>query len=341
MKQSVMTQPGIIEFREIPRPGTGPGEVLVHIQRIGVCGSDIHVYHGLHPYTSYPIVQGHEISGYIAETGAGVSGLSVGDLVTFMPQVTCGTCYSCIHGMEHICESLKVMGFQTNGAGQEFFPVAAEKVLKMPAGVTLDQAAMVEPVAVGVHAIRRAGGAAGKNVLVLGAGTIGNLLAQSARAAGARNVMLSDISAYKLARARACGFDCVIDPRERDIAAAVREYMGPDRADLIFECVGAEETLTTAVDIARKGSTIVIVGVFGKKPPVDIGLVQDRELTIMGTLMYQKPDFEQAVAWLAEGKLALDPLISARFPFERYLDAYHTIEQAHGSSMKVMIELPG
>jgi L-iditol 2-dehydrogenase len=341
MQQSVMTHPGVIEFRDIPRPSAGPGEVLVHIQRIGVCGSDIHVYHGLHPYTSYPVVQGHEVSGLIAEIGAGVSGLDLGDLVTFMPQVTCGTCYPCRHGMEHICENLKVMGFQTDGAGQEYFAVAAEKVLKMPAGISLDHAAMVEPVSVGVHAIRRAGGAAGKNILVLGAGTIGNLLAQSARAGGARKVMLCDISAYKLERARACGFDGLVNPREQDLAGAVLDYLGPERADLIFECVGAEETITNAVHIARKGSTIIVVGVFGKKPVVDLGLVQDRELTLSGTLMYQKPDFEQAVEWLAAGKLALDPLITARFPFARYLDAYHAIEESRGSSMKVMIELPG
>jgi L-iditol 2-dehydrogenase len=341
MKQSVMTRPGVIEFRDISRPTAGPGEVLVHIQRIGVCGSDIHVYHGLHPYTSYPIVQGHEVSGLIAEVGAGVAGLRVADLVTFMPQVTCGECYPCTHGMEHICESLKVMGFQTDGAGQEYFPVAASKVLKMPGGISLDQAAMVEPVAVGVHAIRRGGGVAGKNVVVLGAGTIGNMLAQSARAAGANKVMLSDINAYKLERAQACGFECAVNPRENDLASVVRNCMGPDRADVIFECVGAEETITAAVDIARKGSTIVIVGVFGKQPVVDIGLVQDRELTLVGTLMYQKPDFEQAVEWLAAGKLNLSALISARFPFEHYLDAYHSIEEARGSSMKVMIELPG
>jgi L-iditol 2-dehydrogenase len=233
------------------------------------------------------------------------------------------------------------MGFQTDGAGQEFFPVAVEKVLKMPAGVSLDQAAMIEPVSVGVHALRRAGGAQGKNVLVLGAGTIGNLLAQCARASGAGRVMLSDISSYKLERARACGFDCLVNPREGDLQAAVGKCMGSERADLIFECVGAEETITTAVNVARKGSTIVIVGVFGKKPVFDVGLIQDRELTVIGSLMYQKPDFEQAVEWLAAGKLVLEPLISARFPFERYLDAYHAIEAAQGSSMKVMIELGG
>lgn len=339
MKQAVMTQPGVIEYRDIPRPEAGPGQVLIQVRRIGVCGSDIHVYHGLHPYTPYPVVQGHEVSGLIAEVGQGVTGFQTGDTVTFMPQVTCGECYPCRHGMEHICESLKVMGFQTDGAGQEYFALPAEKVLKLPAGMTLDQAALVEPVSVGVHAIRRAGGVQGKNVLVLGAGTIGNLLAQSARASGARQVMLTDVSPYKLERARECGLDCAVNPNEVDLAQALSVCLGPERADVIFECVGVEPTITDAVRLARKGSTIVVVGVFGKKPQVDLGLVQDRELTLVGTLMYQRADYDRAIEFIAAGKMVLEPLISARFPFERYLEAYHAIEAAHGSSMKVMIEL--
>jgi L-iditol 2-dehydrogenase len=240
--------------------------------------------------------------------------------------------------MEHICEDLKVMGFQTDGAAQEFFPIAAEKVLKLPASISIDQAALVEPVSVGVHAIRRAGGVAGKNVLVLGAGTIGNLLAQSARASGARNVMVTDLSAYKIERAGLCGL-AAVNPREQDLAAEINRCLGPDRADVIFECVGVEPTITDAVRLARKGTTIVVVGVFGKKPVVDLGLVQDRELTLIGTLMYQKEDYLRAIEFIAGGKMILDPLISSRFAFDHYLDAYHSIEAAHGDSMKVMIEL--
>ncbi len=340
MKQSVMTHPGVIEYREVERPVPQAGEVLVHMQRIGVCGSDIHVYHGLHPYTSYPVVQGHEVSGVVAGLGEGVQGLREGDIVTFMPQVFCGKCYHCLHGQEHICENLKVLGFQTDGAGQEYFAFPADMVLKMPAGVTLDQAAMIEPVSVGVHALRRAGGAKGKKVLVFGAGTIGNLLAQSARADGAERVMLVDIAPYKLEKARECGFKWVMNSHAGDVPSEVERCFGPDRADLIFECVGAEETITHAINVARKGTTIVVVGVFGRKPAVDLGLVQDHELSLVGTLMYQRADFLQAIHWLEQGKLRLEPLVTARFPFERFLDAYHHIEEARGNSMKVMIDLP-
>ncbi len=339
MLQAVMTQPGKIEVHDVPRPAVKPGEVLIEIKRIGVCGSDIHVYHGLHPYTGYPVVQGHEVAGTVAEIGEGVEGFATGDPVVFMPQVTCGECYPCRHGMYHICDNLKVMGFQTNGAAQEFFPVPAEMVLKLPENITLDQAAMIEPVSVAVHALSRAGDVKGLKVVVLGAGTIGNLVAQVARASGAESVMITDVSSYKLEKAKECGIDLAIDSNQTELGQAVAENFGPDKADLILECVGVQDTITQAVMNARKGSTIVVVGVFGKKPLVDLGLVQDRELSLVGTLMYQKRDYERAIELVSQSKLNLEPMVTHRFNFRDYLHAYETIEELKGHSMKVMIDL--
>ncbi len=299
MKQAVMTAPGKIEIRQVESPKPKPDEVLIEVKRIGVCGSDIHVYHGTHPYTGYPVVQGHEVSGIVAEIGSDVKDFHLGDVVVFMPQVTCGTCYPCRHGMEHICDNLKVMGFQTDGAAQQFFPVPARQVLKVPAHIPLDQAAMIEPLSVAVHALSRYGDVRTRKVVVLGAGTIGNLVAQSARALGAAKVLITDISEYKLEKARLCGIDLAINTSQTNLGEAILQEFGPDKADVIFECVGAQETISQAVQFARKGSTIVVVGVFGRKPEVDLGFVQDRELTLTGTLMYQKKDYELAIRLMA------------------------------------------
>ncbi len=339
MLQAIMTKPGKIEYRQIPLPKIRPDEVLLQVKRIGVCGSDIHVFHGLHPYTSYPVVQGHEVSGVIAEVGQQITGFTKGDKVVFMPQVTCRECYPCRHGMYHICDVLKVMGFQTDGAAQEYFPVRAEMVLKLPASVSLDHAALVEPISVAVHSLSRFGDVAGLDILVLGAGTIGNLVAQVAVASGANRVMITDISPYKLEKARQCGLDMTVNPAHEDLEGAILSTFGPDKADLILECVGVQDTITQAVAIARKGSSIIVVGVFGQKPTVDLGLVQDRELSLIGTLMYQKTDYEFAIELVTSGKIHLDELITHRFPFDEYLDAYHTIERSNGGYMKVMIEL--
>jgi L-iditol 2-dehydrogenase len=339
MNQAVMVAPGKIEFRQVERPKPQPNEALIKVERIGVCGSDIHVYHGLHPYTSYPVVQGHEVSGVIAETGKDVTGFQAGDPVVFMPQVTCGTCHPCRHGMEHICDHLKVMGFQTNGAAQEYFPVPADQVIKIPANISLDHAAMIEPISVAVHALSRYGNVSEKNVVVLGAGTIGNLVAQVAEASGAAKVLVTDISDYKLSLAHACGIGCTINSSQVSLKDEISQQLGPDKADIILECVGVQDTIAQAIENARKGSLIVVVGVFGKKPQVDLGLVQDRELTLVGTLMYQKKDYQRAIQLVSQGLLNLNPMITHRFPFSQYLQAYQAIEQLEGECLKVMIEM--
>ncbi len=157
----------------------------------------------------------------------------------------------------------------------------------------------------------------GLNVLVLGAGTIGNLVAQVARASGAKGVMITDVSEYKLEKARACGLQHVVNPQEEDLGQAILNAFGADKADLILECVGVQDTITQAVSNARKGSTIIVVGVFGKKPLVDLGLVQDRELSLVGTLMYQKKDYARAIELVGAGKLSLDQMVTHRFVFQR------------------------
>lgn len=339
MKQAVMVEPGKIDFRDVPKPDINSDQVLIQVKRIGICGSDIHVYHGLHPYTSYPVVQGHEVSGVIVEVGRDVRGIEAGSIATLTPQVVCGKCYPCRIGRYHICDNLKVMGFQTGGAAQEYFPVDAEKVVVMPAGFSLDQAAMIEPLAVGVHAVQQAGDLTGKGVLVLGAGTIGNMVAQSARALGADRVLLTDISPFKLEKARQCGFEHAINPLETDLAEEIELVFGPDKMDVIFECVGVQATISQAVANARKGSDIIVVGVFGQEPRVNLGFVQDRELRLIGTLMYQRADYETAVSLVAGGKIQLEPLITHRFAFEDYPLAYEAIEKSNGEYIKVMIEL--
>lgn len=157
MLQQVMTNPKEITFREVPVPEITAEQVLVKIKRIGICGSDIHVYHGKHPFTSYPVTQGHEVSGEIVKLGENVKGFTVGQKITIQPQVVCGECYPCRHGKYSLCEKLKVMGFQTTGTASEYFAVDAAKVTALPEEMSYDEGAMIEPLAVAVHAVKRAG----------------------------------------------------------------------------------------------------------------------------------------------------------------------------------------
>ena len=338
MRQAVMTAPGQIEFRDVPAPPAGPGEVLLRVRRIGVCGSDVHVYHGRHPYTSYPVVQGHEFCGVVEATGEGVCGVAVGAKATALPQVVCGGCGPCRRGDYHICDDLKVEGFQAPGVAQELFAAPADRVVPLPEGFSLEQGALVEPAAVAFHAVARAGDLDGANVVVLGAGPIGNLTAQAARAAGAR-VLAGDLSEHRLAVARSCGIEDVFDAGGTALPDAAGEAFGGDGFDVAFECAAAAGAVNALIEGIHKGGRIVLVGVFAERPAVDLGLIQDRELTLTGTLMYRKGDYERAVEAIAAGEIATGPLISRHFAFEDYAEAYRFIDSAGAGAMKVFIDL--
>ena len=339
MKQQVMTSPGEIEFIEIPVPELKEDEVLVKIMRIGVCGSDIHVYYGKHPYTDYPVTQGHEVSGKIERIGSKVNGLKSGDKVTIQPQVVCGHCYPCTHDKYHICDNLKVMGFQTTGTASEFFAVDSEKIIKLPDEMSYEAGAMIEPCAVAVHAVLKGGDVKDFNILVLGAGPIGNLVAQAAKAHDAKAVMITDISDFRLKIAEEVGIDFTINPTKADISEEILNAFGPSKADLIIECVGANETINDAIENARKGTDIIVVGVFGDKPTIDLGFVQDRELRLIGNMMYKKDDYIKAIELVNSKKINLDPLMTIHFPFDDYDKAYKFIEDKKDKVMKVFIDV--
>jgi len=338
MKQAVMIKPGEIEFREVDAPVPGKGQVLVRVKRIGVCGSDVHVHHGKHPFTPYPVVQGHEFSGVIESLGEGVANLRLGTKVTATPQEVCGVCAPCRRGEYHICDVLKVRGFQAPGCAQEYFVTEAEKIVPLPDSFTFEQGALVEPVAVAVHAAGRAGRLASTRAVVLGAGPIGNLVGQAARSRGAA-ILITDISDFRLEIAAKSGLAATSNPKKEPLGEASKRIFGEKGFDLAFECAGVEATLGAAVETIEKGGTIVVVGVFGERPRVNIGLVQDRELSLIGTLMYRYEDFTRAVELMAGGEIVTDFLDSRHFPFEEYAQAYRFIDSQADRSMKVFIDL--
>lgn len=339
MLQQVMTAPGVIEFRETPRPIAAEGQVLVRIMRIGICGSDIHVYHGKHPFTRYPVTQGHEVSGRIEAVGSGVEGLSVGQKVTIEPQVCCGHCYPCTHGKYNLCEELKVMGFQTTGTASEYFTVDAAKVTPLPETMSYDEGAMIEPLAVTVHAAKRFPELKGARVAILGCGPIGILLMQSCKALGAASVLVTDVSDYRLSVARSVGADYAVNTGETDMEQALRDAFGSDKADVIYDCAGSDITMGQAIRCARKGSTIVLVAVFSKLASVDLAVLNDHELELNTSMMYRHEDYVDAIRLVSEGKVQLRPLMSRHFAFRDYPKAYQYIDENREMTMKVIIDV--
>lgn len=339
MLQQVMTSPGIIEFVEVPIPKIKPGEALVRIEKIGICGSDVHVYHGKHPFTKYPVTQGHEVSGVIESLGKDVSGLHVGQKVTIEPQIVCGTCHPCRHGKYNLCEELKVMGFQAPGTASHFFAVDAAKLTPLPEGFSLDDGAMIEPTAVAVHALKRAGDVLGKDIVVIGAGPIGNLVAQTAKGMGARKVMITDVNGYRLLVAKECGVDACVNTNIEPFGDAMLRVFGPDKADLIYDCAGNNTTMGQAIAHARKGSSIILVAVFDGMATIDLAVANDHELDLRSTMMYRHEDYLDAIKLVDAKRVFLRPLVSKRFPFREYLNAYRYIDEHREETMKVIINV--
>lgn len=338
MRQAVMTSPGVIEHQEVEAPVPGPNEVLLRIHRIGVCGSDVHVNHGKHPFTSYPVIQGHEFSATIEAIGEGVEGLAIGTKATAIPQVVCGTCERCQEGNYHICDNLKVKGFQAPGVAQDLFVTEASSIVVIPDEFSHEQGAFVEPVSVAIRATGRAGDLADKKVAVLGAGPIGNLTAQMCRARGA-HVLITDVSDFRLDIARECEIDAVSNPGNETLKKASERVFGEAGIDVVFDCAGVQATISDAVDAVNKGGTIVVVAVYDDEPRVNLALVGDRELSIIGTLMYQRSDYEEAVGRIASGDVKTTPLETKHFPFAAFSDAYVFIDKEGPRSMKVFIDL--
>ena len=339
MLQQVMTNPKEITFREVPVPEITADQVLIKIMKIGVCGSDIHVYHGKHPFTKYPVTQGHEVSGEIVKLGEHVTGFSIGQKVTIQPQVVCGKCYPCRHGKYNLCEELKVMGFQTTGTASEFFAVDAKKVTVLPEKMSYDEGAMIEPLAVAVHAVKRAGDVKGMKIAVLGAGPIGILVAQTAKGLGAESVMITDVSDLRLQKAKECGVDFCINTKEKNFGEAMVENFGLDKADVIYDCAGNNVTMGQAIQYARKGSTIILVAVFAGMAKIDLAVLNDHELDLNTSMMYRNEDYVEAIRLVNEVKVTLKPLISKHFAFQDYLKAYEYIDENRESTMKVIIDI--
>lgn len=340
MRQAIMVSPGVIEYRDIPVPGELKGdEILLRIQKIGVCGSDIHVYHGKHPAVVYPVVQGHEFSAIVEAVGENINGISPGMRATARPQLVCGSCAPCRRGQYNVCQELKVQGFQAPGVAQDLFVVPHDRVVVFPDSVSFDHGAMIEPVAVAAHATARVPSLEGKNVVVSGAGTIGNLVAQFAKARGANQVLITDISDYRLDIARECGIDGVLNVGKNSFEEKANEFFGKEGFQIGFEAAGVQSSLDVLLKYIEKGSKVVIIGVYAENPRVNMFYLGEHELELIGSLMYRHEDYQEAVNTIASGKINLAPLVTNHFPFDEYSKAYRFIEEQKDKTMKVIIDM--
>src|SRR4051794_40345732 len=260
MRRGMVTASGV-EVVEAAVPSPGPGEVLARTAVAGVCGSDTHALQGTHPFITLPYAPGHEVCGTVEQAGAGVTSVTAGLRVTLEPFLPCWKCKQCLAGRQNICENLRFFGCAHDQGGMaEFFTVDERRLHVLPDALDWATAAFIEPLGTPAHAIRLAGGVRDRTVAILGAGTIGLLMLQAARAHGAKRVVVTARSVRSRERAARFGPDAVVDATADDAVAQVRAALG-ESADVVFDCVAEQSTVHQALAMADKGGTVVMVGV--------------------------------------------------------------------------------
>lgn len=299
-------------LESIPQPTAGVGEILVRSTVVGICGSDMHAAHGRHPFVHLPMRPGHEIVGVVEAAGSGADPSLVGSRVVIEPNLYCGTCEPCLDGRYNICDVLDVFGCQTPGGMADAFTIAADRAIPLPDDLTDTEAALIEPLATPVHAVRRAGDLTGKRVVVLGAGPIGLFVMLSALAAGAAQVVVADLLESKRARAERLGATGSFDSSAADAVDRALHALG-GKAHVVFDCVSRESTVRLGIDVLGKGGALMTVGVPQGPTLIDLDLVQDRELSITGNLMYVREDMLRAIELLQNRTFELDELITGTF----------------------------
>ncbi|MEU8331938.1 alcohol dehydrogenase catalytic domain-containing protein [Micromonospora sp. NPDC048839] len=323
-----------IEDRDPVPPG--PGQVRIEVAYTGICGTDLHIYHGdMDARVGDSAIIGHEMSGRIAAVGPDTTGWSIGQPVTVLPTRPCGTCAACQRGHSHVCHAMNFLGIDSPGAMQSYWTVPAELVLPLPEDLPLDHAALVEPVAVAVHDVRRGNVAADDQVVVVGGGPVGALIAVVAQGRGAR-VLLVEPDPFRREVAAGIGIEAV-DPGATDVVALVNERTNGAGADIAFEVSGSAGGVTTAVDVLTTRGRLVMVAIHPRPREVNLHRFFWRELELLGARLYQRDDMVEAIRLVASGEIPARQLISRVEPVEAASAAFTALEG--GGVMKVLLDL--
>ncbi|RLC92942.1 MAG: hypothetical protein DRI77_12365 [Chloroflexi bacterium] len=335
MKAAVLYAPREIRFEEVPDPTPGPGEVLIRVRACGVCGSDLHIYTGDRE-VGYPRILGHEFAGEVVAVGEGVSGIAPGERVTAEPNFSCGHCYYCRAGLPNLCLKRVGLAIHLDGSFAELVKVPAAFVWKLPEGVSYRQGAMVEPLMVAWHAVRRGGVSIGDRVAVLGCGAIGLLVTMVAAAAGAR-VYTVDIVPHKLTLARQLGAFAAFNGREVDAVEEIRRATDGLGADVVFETAGVATTVEQALEAVRQAGRVVLVGLSTQPARLVPMSVARREVQIIGSFTYYADEFAIGIRLIASGRLDVESLIGFTTDLAGTAEAFRRVEA--GEVVKAMVEM--
>lgn len=338
MRAIEVTTPGQVNIVERPMPGEpAVGQVLIRVKAVGICGSDVHIYHGKNAFATYPRIIGHEFAGEVVRTGSEVTHIVAGDRVAVDPVISCGHCYACRIGRNNVCKSLNVFGVHRDGGFCEYILVAANQVHKVPDTLPWEYAALIEPYTIAAQSAAQGRLSGTDTVLVCGAGPAGLVILEGVKIAGAR-VAVMDLVDGRLERAKALGADLVINPQKTDVVEELMKFTNGDGASLIFEATGNVKVLELCIkQLAAVAGRVVVLG-FGPEPAQipQIELMR-RELELIGTRLNLNR-FPQVINWFEKGLVHPDRIISHTFQMEDIRRAFDLIDNYPEQVCKIVLK---
>ncbi|MEC7401037.1 MAG: galactitol-1-phosphate 5-dehydrogenase [Verrucomicrobiota bacterium] len=342
MKSLVLTEPKVLRIQESPTPDLAADEALIRVKACGICGSDVHGYDGSSGRRIPPLIMGHEAAGVIEGMGAKVEGFSLGDRVTFDSTVYCGECEYCLEGKVNLCDRRMVLGvscgeYRRHGAFAEYVAVPSRILYKLPPSLPFEHAAMIEAVSVAVHAVGRVKFQPGDASVVVGAGMIGLLLVQAARAAGCDRVIAVDLDKDRLKLAKELGATQSINPLESDTIETILGATAGQGARVSFEVVGSTPTVETAIQATRKGGAVVLVGNLAPQVEFPLQSVVTREITLFGSCASAGED-PKCIELMDKGAIKVSPLISAQATLEEGAEWFDRLYAKEAGLMKVILQ---
>jgi len=330
-----------VELVEMPTPTAVAGKAVVDISYCGICGTDVHAYQSGKPYN--PAICGHEWVGHVSAVGASVGSVKEGDRVAIGVGAACGQCGTCVRGDAQHCESVLAQAVgvgpmaSTHGGFASAIAIDADRLYAVPGALSDEQAGLLEPATVAVHALRRTPVRLGDSVVVIGAGPIGLLVLQAARLSGAGTVVLIEPEPSRRALGKTLGADLVVDPTAEDAATVIQEHLGIAGADVVFECAGIPSTIQTSVDLIRRGGVVSLVGVATGSATIDAAGWLVKEVNLVSSIAYLHEDFELCKALMADGRLVTDPLHTSTVSLAELDQAFQTLAE-HPSEVKILVD---
>ena len=333
-----VTAPGKIEFREVPLPPVGPTDVQIKVRATTLCGSDLHIFRGLHPAVQLPIPVGHEIAGEVVHVGTAVSKVKVGDRVTVEPVIVCGSCHFCQRGDYHLCANISFQYRAGQGGLTTDFIASEQWVHLLPDSVSDLSGALIEPLSVAVHAVGLSGLEIGEDVGIFGAGAIGLFILQVVKAAGAGRIFITDIRDSRLDVAKALGATAVLNGMNVNVVEEITSHTNGLGVQRTFEAVGLEATLIQSLHSLRKGGHAVLVGLFEKNQiSIPANIFVQKEISLTGSQGYHW-DFQRAISLVEAGNINLESMVTHQFSLEKTQQAFEILEDPAQNSVKVAVQ---